>query len=375
MKNPKVVQLSVVHFAHDPRVVFRTAATVAQHYHTTLIIPNADAQAVPGLHTVPLRQYRKLWQRLLFLHPLVLVRLLVLNPRLIHFHDPELIPLGLFFGFLGKIVVFDIHENIKKQLQNKTYNNNAFYKKSFYIFNYLAEKYLFLVFAEAHQAELYSHKKEPFAVTLNYPELHFYKPYLNLNRSLETNEAINLFYIGGISIHRCLDTMVQAVAILRAEYPNILLHLVGENTETQHTTQAISGYEEAKNNIIFYGKKSPKFGFELSKICVAGLSIIKPVGDYKDSYPTKTFEYMCVGLPVITSDLPHFLPIVAQNNAGFCVSPYDAQAVAQAIKLLIKDRTLAKKMGENGVKAAQERYNWQPEAEKLVAFYKKILEP
>ena len=114
---------------------------------------------------------------------------------------------------------------------------------------------LFLVFAEAPQAELYPNKKEPFAITLNYPKLDFYKPYLNLNRGLETNEAINLFYIGGISIHRCLDTMVQAVAILRVEYPNVLLRLVGENTETQHTTQAISGYEEAKNNIIFYGKK------------------------------------------------------------------------------------------------------------------------
>jgi glycosyltransferase involved in cell wall biosynthesis len=374
----KVAHVSTVHFAYDPRVVFRTACTIAAHYNTTLIIQNAPKKYTqcPDLKTVSIQKYTKIWQRILLVHPVVFFKLLILNPKIIHLHDPELLPLGLFFRiFLGKIVIFDIHENIKKQLENKTYNNHIIYKKTFYFFNDLAQKYLFLIFAEAHQADHYPQKKLPHTVTLNYPDLSFYGPYINLHRKkIDHQGKINLFYIGGVSFERCIDVMINAIGILQNDYPNICLHLVGESYIPNHqqAIKTIKNYEKAKNNAIFYGKQPPDFGFELSKKCVLGLAAIKPIHDYADSYPTKIYEYMCVGLPVVASDFAHFRAIIDDNNCGFCIDPNSDVALAQAIKNVIDNEILAKKMSENGYYAAQKTYNWHTQSIKLLDFYKKI---
>ena len=46
----------------------------------------------------------------------------------------------------------------------------------------------------------------------------------------------------------------------------------------------------------------------------AGLALLKPVGDYPDSYTTKLFEYMALGLPVITSDFPLYRDVVERSD-------------------------------------------------------------
>ena len=47
--------------------------------------------------------------------------------------------------------------------------------------------------------------------------------------------------------------------------------------------------------------------------------------------------------------------------------------IAQAIKYLLEHPELRHKMGENGRRAVREKYNWENEAQKLLAVYKELL--
>ena len=45
-----------------------------------------------------------------------------------------------------------------------------------------------------------------------------------------------------------------------------------------------------------------------------GLSVLSKTGNYELSYPTKIFEYMAIGLPVICSDITLHSDIILDNE-------------------------------------------------------------
>lgn len=56
------------------------------------------------------------------------------------------------------------------------------------------------------------------------------------------------------------------------------------------------------------------------------------------------------------------------------VDPLDPKAIAQAIEYLLTHPEEARQMGENGRRAVEEKYNWEKEAEKLLALYKELVD-
>jgi glycosyltransferase involved in cell wall biosynthesis len=94
-----------------------------------------------------------------------------------------------------------------------------------------------------------------------------------------------------------------------------------------------------------------------------------PLPNHVDSLPTKMFEYMSSGIPVIASDFPLWRQIVEGNRCGICVDPLDPKAIAAAIDYLVSSPDIAKSMGERGRRAVLEKYNWEVEAARLTDFY------
>ena len=55
------------------------------------------------------------------------------------------------------------------------------------------------------------------------------------------------------------------------------------------------------------------------------------------------------------------------------MDPFDPNAIAKAIELLLTDSALAEDMGRNGRKAVEERFNWSSEERTLLSFYSSLL--
>ena len=215
-----------------------------------------------------------------------------------HFHDPELIFSALFLSFKREKVVFDVHENIVEQIKDKAWLSKPLRYLAAHIFqllNRLAASFFAIIIAEHSYSHIYSGRKTKYPVTvvLNYPKLDSLKKFRSFNRS--GNE---FFYIGGVTNQRGLDVILEACSLLQKQEIDFKIHFIGEVSDHAEMER----FHNLKDKVIFYGRMDLLDGYEISKRCVAGLAILKPIGNYMNSYPTKVFEYMSIGLPVITSE-------------------------------------------------------------------------
>jgi len=118
----RCVHLTSVHVPQDTRIWRKQCRTLAKAgYDVRLVAADngeADAEEIP-LRRVP--RVRSRWVRTTLTAWRVLRAALREQAQLYHFHDPELIPVGLVLKLLGKRVVYDVHEDVPQAMMVKHY--------------------------------------------------------------------------------------------------------------------------------------------------------------------------------------------------------------------------------------------------------------
>ncbi|HWV29637.1 MAG TPA: glycosyltransferase [Dyadobacter sp.] len=365
----RVLLLSTVHPSADSRIMYKIAPSLQGYYEVFCALPDLRSGSKEKLHLINLPKFGRLLPRILLAHPVALFKCLWLRPDIVHIFVPELIPMAFLFQWTGAKVVYEVQENLFKKFAIKRYNNGPVFKQLFRFFDKLARRNFHCVFTDDAYLEEYHNLAKPFAVIHNYVSL----PVMNshAHESVPAHRP-EIFYLGVVSMERCLDTMINALALLKNSYPDCHLHLFGSVRVDRAELKAIAGYREVRNNITFHGYTDQKAALRYARRSVAGIALLKPVADYPESFPTKLFEYMALQLPVVTSDFPAYRQIVEGSQCGFCVSPYNAQMLREALECCIIDSSLRQKMGRNGRKAAEVYYNWASEEAKLLSFYNDI---
>ena len=98
----------------------------------------------------------------------------------------------------------------------------------------------------------------------------------------------------------------------------------------------------------------------------ACLAILKPLEEYKTTYPNKVFDYMAAGRPVVLAIDGVIREVVEAAGCGIFVQPGDPSALAEAIITLVADPERSRKMGMAGRKYLEEYFSRERIAEKLV---------
>jgi glycosyltransferase involved in cell wall biosynthesis len=368
---PRILHVSTAHPAYDPRIVYKQCPTLTAEYEVWCAIPNADPAVAPAVHFVRLPFFRRVLLRILITCPLVLWRCWWLRPAVVHVYSPEFIPFAFLFRWRGARIIYEVQENLYKKMHLKTINRGWLLTRGFVWFDRLAQRHFYCIFTEHGYLTTYTRLTLPHAVIYNYPLLPLLDTYRRPYRL--DPELPTFFYVGLISFERAFDTLLDALALLHKTYPDFLVNLFGRLTFSQAALENQPAYATVKDTLRFHGYTDHRTAMPQSANAVAGLALIKPVGDYPESYTTKLFEYMALSLPVVTADFPLYQDVVERHQCGFCISPYDPTAVADALQFLIENPVEAQAMGERGRRAVEQHYNWDSEAVKLLTLYRVAL--
>ena len=373
MTNAKVVHITSVHPPYDIRIFHKECRTLAEAgYATSIIVPMEEAGVFTkdGVTIIGVKQSRGRLRRVLVTGPRVVYKAFLLDAAVYHLHDPELLIPAIVLHVLGKKVIFDMHENLPRAILTKGWIPEIA-RPVISRFVQLLER-IFLsglpvIFAEESYVKDYSWVSSK-AVVLN-------MPLLTELQSIheEKNNLPSLGYIGAVTETRGSLQILHALDLVKKEGVNVRWECVGR-VETALKAEMISFAKlyELKE-IRIWGEMDAGEAWRVMARCHIGAAILAPLPNYVESYPTKLFEYMALGIPVIASNFPLYRAVVEGEQCGICVDPLRIEEIAQAILYLIKNPSINAKMGESGKHAVEKKYNWSIEKVKLLKFYEQVL--
>jgi glycosyltransferase involved in cell wall biosynthesis len=367
----KVAHLTSVHAPLDSRIFYKECGTLAEAgYEVVLIAPHERDDLFNKIRTriVPKpknradRMTRTAWK--------IFRTALDEDADVYHFHDPELIPVGLLLRLFGKRVVYDVHEDVPRQILNKSWIPYRL-RRGIAKIAETCEIVGSRIFNGVVTATPVISERFPRTRTItvqNFPLLKEFAPIKPVPYARRPEVAA---YVGGLDTNRGVVEMVQAMGRL-PDSVSARLVLAGkfDSDHVEHEVRRLPGWQR----VDFLGHRSrEEVGFLLSEARI-GMNILRPIPNYYNQpYSTKMFEYMACGLPIIASDFAPWREFLEKIGCVLFVNPLDVDAVAGAIQWLLENPREAEKMGERGREMILGKYNWTREGENLIQFYQRLV--
>jgi glycosyltransferase involved in cell wall biosynthesis len=182
-----------------------------------------------------------------------------------------------------------------------------------------------------------------------------------------------LLYAGAHGMSNDLGVALEAAQLLRAlrAPADAVIIFLGDGKEKANLQARAERME--LDNVLFL---PPVSKAEMAAILAgvdACLAILKPIEEYKTTYPNKVFDYMAAGRPVVLAIDGVIREVVEAAGCGIFAQPGDPTALAQAIQTLAADRTQARQMGLAGRKYLEEHFSRSALAEKLAGLLEEMI--
>jgi glycosyltransferase involved in cell wall biosynthesis len=365
----KVAHLTSVHPTFDVRIFQKECKTLLDAgYDVTLITPHGKDETVDGIKIKTIQKPSNKLLRILTSGWRVFRAARNENARLYHFHDTELIPVGFLLSLLGKPVIYDMHEHMPGFLLTKEWIPAPLRKpvsSAFRLLERLTLNNFHVIFAEKSYADDYQWVKRR-TIILNYP---LADQLLKVEAEKFAEPTVG--YVGDVNESRGAVITTEALAILskRGKAPHWLcIGRIQDSLKTRLQQMA----QDSNLNIDFRGYMVSKEAHLLVAKTHIGLAVVERIPNNTGSLLTKLFEYMALGMPLITSDFPLYKKLIEGVGCGLCVAPEKPEELADAIAYLLSHPAEAAEMGKRGRDAVKTNYNWNTEAQKLLEVYKTL---
>ncbi len=364
----KIAHLTSVHPVVDTRILHKEAATLAAAGHEVVLVAVAEREAIlRGVRVRPVARAGSRLARMTGTAFRVLRAALAERADVYHFHDPELIPVGLYLKLAGKRVIYDVHDDLPAAVLSKAWIRPGLRRLVARVAAALeaGPARLFDVVVVANPAH---GRRFPAARTVavrNLPDLAEFP-------AAATSQAARepaVVYVGDLTRARGALRMVEAMALLPAACP-VRLWLGGRFSEPdlEAACRALAGWAR----VDFLGWLDRAAVADRLGRARVGLVPLQPVPHYQANYPVKLFEYMAAGLPVVAADLPLCREVVETAGCGLLVDAREPAAIAGAVSWLLEHPAEAEAMGRRGRAAVEQRYSWQAESRTLLALYDRL---
>lgn len=279
----------------------------------------------------------------------------------IHSHE-EAAFFGLLLAKLFRIRhLYDMHSVLSKQLGNFEFGNHPIFVKVFELLERAVLKHSEAVINVGADLDEYIKSVDPNIqrITIENTALQAYQTSIQPEAVAGLAESLNLYgripivYTGTFERYQGLDMALECAGRVVEQYPSVIFIFVGAKVfQAREWTEKAAALGLA-GHTLFLDAVSP----ERSMVYLAYASILISPRLNGTTIPLKVYSYLHAGKPIVATDINAHTQVLTRETAVL-VEP-NAQAFAGGILKVLAEPQLGVRLGRNGHRLAQERFNYQ----------------
>lgn len=181
-----------------------------------------------------------------------------------------------------------------------------------------------------------------------------------------------IFYAGHIDILRGLNTVIEALPILRETIPNLKFLMAGRFNSRYYNPLEYSkqlGVRDMVEYIEWIPLNQLPSYIAASQICLHVPPAISR--EVNNTVATKIYQYVLMHKPIITGAAEMMKEFVESNRIGLSILDSNPADFAEKVKLMHSSPELMKEFSGNAAKIAG-KYSWEITAKPLIDYYNGI---
>lgn len=165
-----------------------------------------------------------------------------------------------------------------------------------------------------------------------------------------------------------VDILIEAVAKLKENRPNIKLLVIGDGPELKKL-KVQSQKLKVENNILFLGQipqKDLPIYFRVSDV------FARP--SRSEGLGNSFLEAMAAGIPVIGTPVGGIVDFLSNGHTGLLANPEDPDSLAEKINYVLGHKDIRDNIIKNGLALVEKYYSWNVVTQKMDRIFNKIIQ-
>ncbi len=375
----KILVVTSIHPDLDARI-WKHATSVAEAGHEVVLVAPWASALPPAPPSLRMAAFPRVTRRVLrpLLVPWRVLRTVgrhLDGASLVHFHDLDLLP---WMTWLSRRVpvVYDVHENYPEEMLVKRYVPRPLRRPLSGLVrgfeDACARRVAGLVVVVPDQVRRFGGRVRRLLLLRNFASrllLESARPETYLQRDPVVLFTGSMYEENGSLL--LLDIARRVLSV----HPTARFELVDRFPSAERRAEFLARREETgvADRIVLLPNVPPQRLMEHLNRGVVGIIPNLRVAKQEMALPTKIFEYMAAGLPIVASDLRTQVPYLTESGCGALARPEDPQTFVDPILSLLNDRRRAEETGLRGRAAFLERYSYEAQVPALLDLYREIV--
>jgi glycosyltransferase involved in cell wall biosynthesis len=190
-----------------------------------------------------------------------------------------------------------------------------------------------------------------------------------VRRQLGFDSSAVIGFSGTFGAWHGIPTLVRAIPLVLQARPHARWLLIGDGPQRKLAEDLLRERPCLRRTVRITGLVPH---VEMPAYLAACDVLVSPHGRQADGgeffgSPTKLYEYMAAGRPIVASRVGQIADVLVDGTSGLLVEPEDPEALANAIVRLVDDACLRVRLGTAARHAAEQHHTWRHNAERIAA--------